>query len=94
MSRITTMDATGALVLKDAIDKLDRRGIAVMRYGVQPARCRALTSSASWNRCARPGREYATAPEAIAGARAPHQGSGVLSAVPPQPPFHGHGVAK
>jgi SulP family sulfate permease len=34
MSRISTMDATGARVLADAVDRLERRGIAVLLSGI------------------------------------------------------------
>lgn len=85
MSRITTVDATGALVLKDAIDKLGRRGIAVMMSGIRPAQRQALTSVGLLEPLRRQGREYATTPEAIAAARVHLQGSGVIPAVPSQP---------
>ncbi|MEU0393730.1 SulP family inorganic anion transporter [Streptomyces sp. NPDC006208] len=85
MSRITTVDATGALVLKDAIDKLGRRGIAVMMSGIRPAQRQALTSVGLLEPLRRQGREYVTTPEAIAAARVHLQGSGVIPAVPSQP---------
>ncbi|MFI2368055.1 SulP family inorganic anion transporter [Streptomyces sp. NPDC018833] len=85
MSRITTVDATGALVLKDAIDKLGRRGIAVMMSGIRPAQRQALTSVGLLEPLRRQGREYATTPEAIAAARVHLQGSGVIPAVLCQP---------
>ncbi|MFI1224183.1 MULTISPECIES: SulP family inorganic anion transporter [unclassified Streptomyces] len=69
MSRITTMDATGALVLKDAVEKLNRRGIAVLASGICPGQRRALESVGALGLLQREGREYATTPEAIAGAR-------------------------
>ncbi|HEY8978505.1 MAG TPA: SulP family inorganic anion transporter, partial [Streptomyces sp.] len=36
MSRISTVDATGALILKDAVEKLRRRGITVLASGIRP----------------------------------------------------------
>ncbi|MET9882120.1 SulP family inorganic anion transporter [Streptomyces sp. NPDC006430] len=69
MSRVTTMDATGALVLKDAIEKLNRRGIAVMTSGIRPSQRQALDSVGALELLQNEGREYATTPEAIAGAR-------------------------
>lgn len=70
MSRVSTMDATGALVLKDAVEKLNRRGIAVMTSGIRPGQRRALDSVGALDLLRLEGREYATTPEAIAGARA------------------------
>lgn len=82
LSRVSTMDATGALVLKDAIEKLRRRGIAVMASGVRPGQRRVLASVGTLDALRREGRVYATTPEAIAGARAHLQEEGVLRARP------------
>nr|WP_314219395.1 SulP family inorganic anion transporter [Streptomyces sp. DSM 40713] len=82
MSRITTMDATGALVLKDAVQKLNRRGIAVLTSGIRPGQRQALQSVGALDLLQREGREYVTTPEAIAGARAYLHHSGVLPAAP------------
>ncbi|WP_443050291.1 SulP family inorganic anion transporter [Streptomyces sp. NBC_00236] len=82
MSRITTMDATGALVLKDAVEKLNRRGIAVLTSGIRPGQRRALASVGALDLLRREGREYATTPEAIAGARAHLHQAGLLPAAP------------
>ncbi|MGW7365342.1 SulP family inorganic anion transporter [Streptomyces sp. NPDC054841] len=86
MSRITTVDATGALVLKDAVEKLNRRGIAVMTSGIRPGQRPVLDSVGALDLLRLEGREFATTPEAIAGARAHLQGVGVLPAVPAQSP--------
>lgn len=80
MSRISTMDATGALVLKDAVEKLNRRGIAVLTSGIRPGQRRALESVGALDLLRREGREYTTTPEAIAGARAHLHQAGVLPA--------------
>ncbi|MFF2852839.1 SulP family inorganic anion transporter [Streptomyces sp. NPDC058001] len=88
MSRVTTMDATGALVLKDAVEKLNRRGIAVMTSGIRPGQRQALDSVGALKLLRREGREYATTPEAIAGAHTYLEGAGMLSAVQDQ---HGSG---
>ncbi|MCX4791366.1 SulP family inorganic anion transporter [Streptomyces sp. NBC_01221] len=80
MSRITTMDATGALVLKDAVEKLNRRGIAVMTSGIRPGQRQALDSVGALGLLQREGREYASAPQAIAGARVHLQKTGLLPA--------------
>ncbi len=85
MSRVTTIDATGALVLKDAVEKLNRRGIAVMTSGIQPGQRQTLESVGALDLLRLDGREYATTPEAIAGARAHLQGTGVLAAPAPVP---------
>ncbi|WP_405691948.1 SulP family inorganic anion transporter [Streptomyces sp. NBC_00057] len=82
MSRITTMDATGALVLKDAVEKLNRRGIAVLTSGIRPGQRRALESVGALDLLRLEGREYATTPEAIAGARAHLHQAGLLPAAP------------
>lgn len=81
MSRVTTVDATGALVLKDAVEKLNRRGIAVMTSGIRQGQRQALASVGALDLLRLDGREYATTPEAIAGARAHLKGAGILPAV-------------
>ncbi|MEV5200185.1 SulP family inorganic anion transporter [Streptomyces sp. NPDC053720] len=82
MSRVTTLDATGALVLKDAVERLDRRGIAVLVSGIRPGQRRALDSVGALELVRAEGREYATTPEAIAGARGHLQRAGLLPAAP------------
>ncbi|MBB4984492.1 SulP family sulfate permease [Streptomyces sp. SFB5A] len=82
MSRVTTMDATGALVLKDAVEKLNRRGIAVMTSGIRPGQRQVLDSVGALDLLRSEGREHATTPAAIAGARSHLQGAGLL---PPPP---------
>ncbi|MFJ8921101.1 SulP family inorganic anion transporter [Streptomyces sp. NPDC102415] len=86
MSRITTMDATGALVLKDAVEKLNRRGIAVLASGIRPGQRRALDSVGALDLLRLEGREYATTPEAIAGARAHLHKAGLLTPAPATAP--------
>lgn len=80
MSRVTTVDATGALVLKDAVEKLNRRGIVVMTSGIRPGQRRVLDSLGVLELLRLDGREFDTTPEAIAGARAHLQGAGILPA--------------
>ncbi|MGW4162559.1 SulP family inorganic anion transporter [Streptomyces sp. NPDC004788] len=84
MSRVTTIDATGALVLKDAVEKLNRRGIVVMTSGIRPEQRRALDSVGALELLRHGGREYATTPEAIAGARTHLHRAGVLADAPVQ----------
>ncbi|MFF4580136.1 SulP family inorganic anion transporter [Streptomyces sp. NPDC001389] len=78
MSRVTTMDATGALVLKDAVEKLNRRGIVVMTSGIRPGQRQALASVGALELLRHEGRDYATTPEAIAGARKHLERAGIL----------------
>jgi len=78
MSRVTTIDATGALVLKDAVEKLHRRGIAVMTSGIRPGQRQVLDSVGALELLSLEGREYATTPEAIQGARACLECAGVV----------------
>lgn len=82
MSRVTALDATGALVLKDAVERLDRRGIAVLTSGIRPGQRQALDSVGALELLRAKGREYATTPEAIAGARSLLQRAGLLPAGP------------
>ncbi|MET9350775.1 SulP family inorganic anion transporter [Streptomyces termitum] len=82
MSHVTTVDATGALVLKDTVAKLNRRGIAVLTSGIRPDHRKALDSVGALDLLCRDGREYATTPEAVAGARAHLQGAGLLAPDP------------
>ncbi len=42
MSRVTALDATGAIVLKDAIAKLEHRHITVLISGIKPEHMRPL----------------------------------------------------
>lgn len=81
MSRITTLDATGALVIKDAVEKLNRRGIAVLASGIRPGQRQALRSVGALDLLQPEGREYATTPEAIAGARAHLHRAGFLPGI-------------
>ncbi len=85
LSRVTTMDATGALVLKDAVEKLNRRGIVVMASGIRGGQRQVLDSVGVLGPLTQKGREYATTPEAIAGARAHLEHTGILPAAPAAP---------
>ncbi|MFD6187857.1 SulP family inorganic anion transporter [Streptomyces sp. NPDC060275] len=82
MSRVTTVDATGALVLKDVVEKLNRRGIVVMASGIRSGQRRVLDSVGALDLLRPAGREYVTTPEAIRGARTHLEGAGLL---PPRP---------
>ncbi|MEV0739652.1 SulP family inorganic anion transporter [Streptomyces sp. NPDC050549] len=85
MSRVTTIDATGALVLKDAVDKLQRRGIAVMTSGIRPGQRQVLDSVGALELLRLEGREYATTPEAIRGARTYLECAGVMPPLAARP---------
>ncbi|MFF4805641.1 STAS domain-containing protein, partial [Streptomyces sp. NPDC001351] len=84
MSRVSTMDATGALVLKDAVEKLRRRGIVVLASGIRAGQRQVLDSVGALEPLRHEGREYATTPEAIRAAREHLETVGVLPAVPAQ----------
>ena len=84
MSRVTTIDATGALVLKDVVEKLNRRGIGVMTSGIRPGQRQVLDSVGALELLRLEGREYATTPEAIQGARTYLECAGVMPALPTQ----------
>ncbi|MBC2906945.1 SulP family inorganic anion transporter [Streptomyces cupreus] len=84
MSRVSTMDATGALVLKDAVEKLKRRGILVLASGIRPGQRQVLDSVGALDPLRHDGREYATTPEAIRGAREHLECAGILPALPIQ----------
>jgi SulP family sulfate permease len=74
----------GALILKDAVKRLNRRGIAVMTSGVRPGQRQAPESVGALDLLRLEGREHATTPEAIQGARAHLQGAGILPVIPDQ----------
>ncbi|WP_030327172.1 SulP family inorganic anion transporter [Streptomyces sp. NRRL B-3229] len=78
MSRVSTMDATGALVLKDAVEKLNRRGTLVLASGIRPGQRQALDSVGALGVLRQKGREYDTTPEAIRAARDHLAMAGVL----------------
>ncbi|MFI7413451.1 SulP family inorganic anion transporter [Streptomyces sp. NPDC049627] len=78
MSRVSTMDATGALVLKDAVEKLKRRGILVLVSGIRPEQRQVLESVGALELLQYDGRDYATTPEAIRDARDHLEQAGIL----------------
>jgi MFS superfamily sulfate permease-like transporter len=69
MSRITTIDATGAAVLADTITRLEARGITVLLSGVRDHQQRVLTSLGVYDQLATEHHLFDTTPEAIAHAR-------------------------
>lgn len=69
MSRVTTMDATGAHVLGDAIRRLRGRGITVLLSGVTPAHDQVLATLGVAADLRREGLVFPDTPTAIRHAR-------------------------
>lgn len=69
LSRITSLDATGAALLADTVRRLERQGITVMLSGVQPHHDHVLQSLGVYDELAHQRHVFATTPEAIAHAR-------------------------
>lgn len=69
MSRVSTMDATGAHVLGDAIGRLERRGIVVMLSGTQPAHLCLLAAVGAAEKIRDADLSFPDTPAAIAHAR-------------------------
>ena len=69
LSRVTTIDATGAHVLADTINRLERRHITVLLSGVRPAHEKVLRELGVYDGLAHERHLFATTPEAIAHAR-------------------------
>ncbi|MEU6999745.1 SulP family inorganic anion transporter [Nonomuraea sp. NPDC046570] len=80
MSRVTTIDATGALVLGDAIERLEHRGITVYVSGIRDGHHQPLEALGVIARLDRAGQVFATTPDAIAAARNRLHHTGVLPA--------------
>lgn len=69
MGRLSTVDATGALMLDDAIVKLEKRGITVLLSGINPGHRRMLSALTSAPRLTTAGRVFSETPDAIEYAR-------------------------
>ncbi len=69
MSRISTMDATGARVLADAITRLERRGITVLLSGISSQHDDILAALGGFAHLRRDGLIFPDTPTAIAFAR-------------------------
>ncbi len=69
MSRITTMDATGAAILGDAITHLERRGIPVLLSGITDGHHELLQALSVAQRMEQQGHLFPDTPSAIAYAR-------------------------
>ncbi len=80
MSRVSAIDASGARVLGDAIDRLQRRGTLVLVSGIRDEHHRPLDALGVLDGLRADGHVFATTPEAIAYARAHLHSSGALPA--------------
>ncbi|MBO4205804.1 SulP family inorganic anion transporter [Micromonospora echinofusca] len=80
LSRLSTVDATGAIVLRDAVDRLVHRGIVVYASGLRAEHARVLDAGGLLTRLRAEGRLFDTTPEAIAAARGQLHRAGVLPA--------------
>ncbi|WP_328326013.1 SulP family inorganic anion transporter [Kribbella sp. NBC_00382] len=69
MSSVSVIDATGALVLKDAIERLEHRGMVVLISGIQPDHHQPLDALDAIAHLRSAGRVFASTPDAIAAAR-------------------------
>ncbi|WP_018352538.1 SulP family inorganic anion transporter [Longispora albida] len=69
MSRVSTIDATGALALRDAIRQLEQGGISVYMSGIRPEHHRALTALGVLDRLREAGRLFSGTSKAIMAAR-------------------------
>lgn len=65
MSRVTTIDATGAKVLDEVISRLERRGKVVMISGISPEHAEVLARLGVADHLRRDNRIHSTTPEAI-----------------------------
>ncbi len=82
MSRVSALDGTGAVVLRDAIERLEHRGITVYLSGMRPEHERALAAIGVLQRLRSQGRMFDDTPAAIAAARTLLHQAGVLAADP------------
>ncbi|MFC0551527.1 SulP family inorganic anion transporter [Planotetraspora thailandica] len=80
MSRVTAVDASGALVLGDAIRRLEHRGVTVYVSGIRDGHHQPLRALGVIARLDEAGRVFATTPEAISAARDRLHHAGVLTA--------------
>jgi SulP family sulfate permease len=69
MSRVATIDATGASVLRDTIAQLEAHGITVLLSGVRERHRSVLEALGVYTTLAHEGHVFASTPEAIAHAR-------------------------
>ncbi|SBT43716.1 SulP family inorganic anion transporter [Micromonospora narathiwatensis] len=79
MSRVSTIDGSGALVLRDAIERLEHRDIAVCVSGVRADQEKILDAVGVLDRLRAAGRVFPGTTEAIDAARAHLRRTGVLA---------------
>jgi SulP family sulfate permease len=82
MSRVSTIDGSGAVVLRDAIERLEHRGITVYLSGVRTGHTRALEAIGVLDRLCQHNRVFDHTDEAIAAARALLHHNGALTPRP------------
>ncbi|WP_112136583.1 SulP family inorganic anion transporter, partial [Glycomyces dulcitolivorans] len=80
LSRISAIDATGALVLRDAVERLEHRGITVYFSGMRSEHAKTLTAVDLLDRLREEGKLFDATPAAIAAARGHLTAAGVLPA--------------
>jgi sulfate permease, SulP family len=80
LSRISAIDGTGALVLRDAIDKLEHRAVTVYLSGVRPEHEKALAAVGLLDRFKPGTARFAATPDAIEAARAHLTAAGLVPA--------------
>jgi SulP family sulfate permease len=78
MSRVSTMDASGARVLADAIKRLEHRGITVYLSGLEPVHAKPLAALGILEPIWQQGRLFEHTSEAIAAARRRLKADGLL----------------
>jgi SulP family sulfate permease len=78
MSRVSTIDGTGATVARDAIQRLEHRGIAVYLSGVRAGHTKALDAIGVLDRLRTQDRVFAHTGDAITAARAHLHHTGVM----------------
>jgi MFS superfamily sulfate permease-like transporter len=69
LSRVSTLDATGAAVLADTIGRLEGRGVTVLLSGIRDEHLHVLTRLGVFDRLAHERHVFATTPEALEHAR-------------------------
>ncbi|WP_121179545.1 SulP family inorganic anion transporter [Streptomyces sp. 1114.5] len=82
LSQVTAIDSTGALVLGDAITKLERRGVLVLVSGLKDGHRRTFDALGVLDGLRAAGRVFGHTPEAIAYARTRLHTAGVLADAP------------
>ncbi|HZM84515.1 MAG TPA: sodium-independent anion transporter [Candidatus Limnocylindrales bacterium] len=84
MSRVSAIDGTGALVLRDAIERLEHRGITVYLSGVPACHLKTMDALAVPDRLREQGRVFAHTAQAIAAARDLLRDTGVIAPASPR----------